>query len=153
VAEGVERARVAEAPLVDVTSPGGLVRAAGGLVRRPGENGRPEIVLVHRPAYDDWAFPKGKLRGNETEEEAAVREVEEETGLRCTLGREVGVTSYRDAQGRPKTVHYWEMLPVAGVLAPANEVDDARWVPLAEAPAALTYARDRELLARLAALG
>jgi 8-oxo-dGTP diphosphatase len=138
---------------VDVTSPRQLVRAAGGLVLRHGENGGLEIVLVHRPAYDDWAFPKGKLWSEETEEEAAVREVEEETGLRCTLGREVGISSYRDARGRPKTVRYWEMQPVAGVLAPANEVDEARWVSLAEARAILTYARDRELLARLEARG
>ena len=130
---------------MDVTE---VVRAAGGLVWRRKAEDLVEIVLVHRPAYDDWAFPKGKLQRGETEPEAALREVEEETGLRCRLGEEVGTSSYRDSRDRPKTVRYWEMTPLGGVLAPANEVDDARWVSLAEAPAALTYARDRELLAR-----
>lgn len=125
-----------------------VVRAAGGLVWRPAEDGHVELVLVHRPAYDDWAFPKGKLQRGETEPEAALREVEEETGLRCRLGRELGISSYRDARGRQKTVRFWEMTPVGGVLAPANEVDDARWVRLAEVRDALSYPRDRELLGR-----
>jgi 8-oxo-dGTP diphosphatase len=123
-----------------------IVRAAGGLVCRRGDGGRIEVVLVHRPAYDDWAFPKGKLHRGESEPDAALREVEEETGLRCRLRREVGTTAYVDARGRPKTVRYWEMTPLSGVLAPANEIDDARWVALADASALLTYARDRELL-------
>jgi len=122
-----------------------IVRAAGGLVFRDGED-TVEVVLVHRPAYDDWAFPKGKLHRGETEPDAALREVEEETGLRCRLTHEVGFTTYRDSRGRPKTVRYWEMAPVGGVLVPANEIDDARWVALADASAQLTYARDRELL-------
>lgn len=124
------------------------VRAAGGLVVREGANGG-EILVVHRPAYDDWSFPKGKLEPDENEEEAAVREVEEETGLRCRLGREVATTRYRDARGRPKTVRYWLMTPVAGALAAANEVDDARFVSVAEASGLLTYERDRELLDHL----
>lgn len=128
-----------------------VVRAAGGIVLRNSEDGVTEIALVHRPTYDDWAFPKGKLHPGETEEEAALREVEEETGLRCRLGRELGTTSYHDSRGRPKTVRYWEMTPIGGSLQPANEVDDARWVRLAEAPAVLSYARDRELVAELRA--
>ena len=138
-----------EASLVDVSEE--LVRAAGGLVWRSAADGGVEIVLVHRSAYDDWAFPKGKLNAGETEAEAALREVEEETGLRCRLGRELGTTAYRDSRGRPKTVRYWEMTPVGGVLAAANEIDDARWIGLAEAPDALTYPRDRELLGKLGA--
>jgi 8-oxo-dGTP pyrophosphatase MutT (NUDIX family) len=122
------------------------VRAGGGVVWRRGEDGRVEIVLVHRPAYDDWSFPKGKVDGGESEADAAVREVEEETGLHCRLGREVGTSSYRDARGRPKTVRYWEMTPIGGELAPAHEIDRARWVALEEAPGALTYDRDRRLL-------
>lgn len=145
----MEEARGTEASLVDVTE---VVRAAGGLVCRRNAEGAAEIVLVHRPAYDDWAFPKGKLDRGESEEDAALREVEEETGLRCRLGREVGTTRYHDSRGRPKTVRYWEMTPTGGALAPANEVDDACWISLAEAPALLTYARDAELLAQLAEL-
>ena len=133
---------------MDVTE---IVRAAGGLVCREGDDGTVEIVVVHRPAYDDWAFPKGKLRRGETEEEAAIREVEEETGLRCRLGLEVGTSRYRDARGRDKTVRYWRMSPIDGILGAANEVDDARWISVAEAPSLLTYARDRVLLARLEA--
>jgi 8-oxo-dGTP diphosphatase len=121
------------------------VRAAGGIVVREGANGG-EILIVHRPAYGDWSFPKGKLEPGEREEEAAVREVEEETGLRCRLDRELATTRYRDARGRPKTVRYWLMTPVGGRLAAANEIDDARFVPLAEAAALLSYERDRELL-------
>lgn len=125
------------------------VRAAGGLVCRREEGGDPLILVVHRPAYDDWSFPKGKLEEGEREEDAAIREVEEETGLRCRLDHEVATVRYRDARGRPKTVRYWQMTPVGGVLAAANEIDIARFVPLTEAAALLTYARDRELLAAL----
>jgi 8-oxo-dGTP pyrophosphatase MutT (NUDIX family) len=128
---------------------GEIVRAAGGLVFRAGVGGDAEIVLVHRLAYDDWTFPKGKLDPGESEPQAALREVEEETGLVCSLGREAGVTSYSDPAGRPKTVRYWEMTPVGGVLSPANEIDDARWVALAEATTQLTHARDRKLLREL----
>lgn len=106
---------------------------------------------MHRPAYDDWAFPKGKLNRGESEEEAALREVEEETGLRCRLDRELGITRYHDSRGRSKTVRYWEMTPIGGSLAAANEVDDALWVSVAEAPELLSYERDVELLAQLEA--
>ena len=122
------------------------VRAAGGLVHRRDEDGVEKILVVHRPAYDDWSFPKGKLEAGESEEDAAAREVEEETGLRCRLERELATTSYRDGRGRPKTVRYWLMTPIGGLLAAANEVDDARFVPVAEARRLLTYARDVELL-------
>ena len=121
------------------------VRAAGGLVVRESANGD-EILVVHRPAYDDWTFPKGKLEPGEREEDAAIREVEEETGLRCRLERELATTRYRDARGRPKTVRYWLMTPEGGRLAASNEVDDARFVPLSEADDLLTYERDRGLL-------
>ena len=125
------------------------IRAAGGLVCRRDERGAAEILLVHRPAYDDWSFPKGKLEPGESEEEAAAREVEEETGLRCRLERELTTTRYRDARGRSKTVRYWLMTPVGGRLEAANEVDEARFVPVAEAAALLTYERDRKLLGSL----
>jgi 8-oxo-dGTP diphosphatase len=127
------------------------VRAAGGVVRRHVADGGDEIVLVHRPAYDDWSFPKGKLEDGEREEDAALREVEEETGLRCRLERELTTTHYRDARGRSKTVRYWLMEPVSGRVAADNEVDDARFFPLEEARALLTYPRDVEVLDLLSA--
>ena len=142
----MEEARGTEAAHVDVTE---IVRAAGGLVCRGAGEDMVEVVVVHRPAYDDWTFPKGKLEGDESEEEAALREVAEETGLRCRLDRELGITGYYDSRGRRKTVRYWQMTPVGGTLAPADGVDDARWVSLAAAPTLLTYQRDAELLARL----
>src|SRR3954452_13476730 len=118
-----------------------MIRAAGGVVLRDGA-----IVLVHRPKYDDWTLPKGKTEPGESDEECALREVEEETGLGCELLQELTTVSYEDPHGRPKQVRYWLMRPASGELGPANEVDDARWVPLGEARAALTYERDREVL-------
>lgn len=122
------------------------VRAAGGVVLRRGESGQLEVVVVHRAAYGDWTFPKGKVGNGETEEEAALREVEEETSLHCALGRELGSTRYHDSSGRPKTVRYWTMSPVEGALEAANEVDAARWLPLEDARSILTYPRDLALL-------
>ena len=121
------------------------MRAAGGVVVRDGEVGR-EVLLVHRPAYRDWTFPKGKLDRGETEEECAVREVEEETGLRCSLGCELDPTTYGDAKGRRKRVRYWLMEVESGELRFDHETDDARWLPAAEAAALLTYERDIGLL-------
>jgi 8-oxo-dGTP pyrophosphatase MutT (NUDIX family) len=126
-----------------------VVRAAGGLVWRTGIGGR-EIVVVHRPAYDDWSFPKGKLDNGESELQAALREVEEEIGVRCALGRDLGTISYVDGKGRPKIVRYWEMTMAEGAeVRPANEVDDARWITLADAEGMLTYDHDRTMLDRI----
>ena len=122
------------------------MRAAGGLVWRRNGSGDVELVLVHRPEYDDWSFPQGKLHAGETEPDAALREVEEETSLRCRLGPEHGTTSYRDRRNRPKVVRYWQMTPVEGEVAPANEVDEVRWVALDAAARLLSYDRDRRLL-------
>jgi len=109
-----------------------VVKAAGGLVCRSGPGGLVEIALVHRPRYDDWAFPKGKLDQGETLEEAGLREVEEETGLRCRLLRPLACTEYRDGKGRDKVVFYWVMKPVGGSFQPNEEVDELRWLTVEE---------------------
>lgn len=121
------------------------VRASGGVVVRDGQHGA-EVLLVHRPKYGDWTFPKGKADPGENDEACAVREVREETGLVCELGAELPSTAYVDPQGRPKVVRYWVMRPVGGELVFLHEVDRARWLPVAEAAAVLSYPRDAELL-------
>ena len=126
-----------------------VVRAAGGVVIRDGEVG-PEVAVVHRPRYDDWSLPKGKCDPGETDEQCAVREVEEETGLRCALGPELLPTRYVDRKGRPKVVRYWQMRVLGSrPFVPNEEIDALRWVPLDEAPAGLTYPHDAELLANV----
>jgi 8-oxo-dGTP pyrophosphatase MutT (NUDIX family) len=133
----------AQRPGVDLSD--NHVRAAGGVVLRPGRDGS-EVLLVHRPAYDDWSLPKGKCNRGESDEDCALREVQEETGLRCVLDNELPSTSYRDAKGRPKVVRYWAMRPEGGEARPQSEVDDVRWLPLDEAQEALTWERDRAVL-------
>jgi 8-oxo-dGTP diphosphatase len=118
------------------------VRAAGGVVVRDGR-----VAVVHRPKYDDWSLPKGKLDPGEGWEQAALREVEEETGLCCRLLRELDDDLYLDRRGRPKRVRWWAMEVVEeGPFAPSEEVDELRWVPAAEAGALLSYAHDRALV-------
>ena len=121
------------------------VKAAGGVVWRRGSEGV-EVALVHRPRYDDWSFPKGKLDPGESWEEAALREVEEEIGLRCRLGHELPPTAYADNRGRSKVVRYWMMEPLDGEFVPSGEVDVMRWVGVDDARSLLTYDHDRELL-------
>jgi 8-oxo-dGTP diphosphatase len=123
------------------------IRAAGGLVVRRGPGGLPEIALIHRPSQDDWSLPKGKLENGETPEQAALREVEEETGLRCSIVRPAGCTAYVDRRGRDKIVCYWVMRPLDGRFKPGDEVDQLRWLTIEEALALLTYPLDRALLA------
>jgi 8-oxo-dGTP diphosphatase len=135
VAEGVE-----ETPQDDLT----VVRAAGGLVVRDGR-----VVLVHRPKYDDWSFPKGKCHEGESDEACALREVEEETGLRCELLEELGQTSYVDSRGCSKIVRYWRMRAVDGEFVPDGEVDEIRWQTLEDAAGLLSWPRDLPLLERL----
>jgi 8-oxo-dGTP pyrophosphatase MutT (NUDIX family) len=125
------------------------VHAAGGVVMRTCPDGSLEVLLVHRPRYGDWTLPKGKVEPGESEEECAVREVEEETGLRCALGRELAASEYVDRRNRPKIVRYWEMTPIAGSAAGRNEVDHVAWPPLVEAMARLTYQRDIAVLRSL----
>jgi 8-oxo-dGTP diphosphatase len=117
------------------------VRAAGGVVVRDGL-----VALVHRPRYDDWTLPKGKLDNGESFEEAALREVDEETGLHARLVRELPSVNY-EVRGRPKVVRYWLMEVESDEGFVANdEVDEVRWLEPAEALALLTYDRDRGVL-------
>jgi 8-oxo-dGTP pyrophosphatase MutT (NUDIX family) len=127
------------------------VRAAGGVVWRTGDDGAPEVLLVHRPKYDDWTIPKGKAERGESDEACALREVEEETGLRCELGAYAGDIEYVDREGRRKIVRYWEMRPVEGVFTPHREVDAVRWMSVAEAVGVLSYERDVPVLETFAA--
>jgi 8-oxo-dGTP diphosphatase len=122
------------------------VKAAGGVVLRDGR-----IAVVHRPRYDDWSLPKGKLDPGEGWEECALREVHEETGLHCTLARELSSTSYTDRKGRAKVVRYWLMdVTAEDTFTPDDEVDELRWVPPAEAASLLTYPHDAELIEEVA---
>ena len=118
------------------------VKAAGGVVRR--EDGA--IAVVHRPRYDDWSLPKGKLDPGEAWEDGALREVEEEIGIRARLGEELTPVSYNDRKGRAKVVRYWMMEPLDGEFVPSDEVDEMRWLPTADAERVLSYEHDRELL-------
>ncbi len=128
-----------------------IVRAGGGLVVRR-VRGRLEVVLVHRPVREDWTFPKGKLEDGETLEDCALREVHEETGLICRLGRFLGHTEYRDRKDRQKVVAYWMMTVEKNEgFAVNDEVDELRWLGVVDALTLLSYERDAELLAALAA--
>ncbi len=126
-----------------------MIEAAGGIVWRRGAGGGLEVLLVHRDRYDDWTFPKGKLESGETHRQAALREVEEETGLRCTLGDELPEVRYQDGKGRSKRVRYWTMEAAGGSFAPNDEVDVIRWLSLDDAAPTLTYGHDLSVLAAL----
>ena len=117
------------------------IRAAGGVVLHEGQ-----LAVVHRPKYDDWSLPKGKLEPGETWEDAALREVEEETGLRVRLERPLATTHYT-VSGGPKAVRWWRMSLVDDdVHEPDREVDQVRWVTPGEAMRLLTYEPDRQLV-------
>jgi 8-oxo-dGTP pyrophosphatase MutT (NUDIX family) len=124
------------------------VRAAGGVPVRELPGGI-EVLLVHRPHYDDWTFPKGKCEPGESDEACALREVAEETGLVCVLEDELPSTSYRDSRGRPKRVRYWRLRVVGGSLAFDHEVGSGRWLTPMEAEELLTYERDVAVLRAL----
>ena len=121
------------------------VRAAGGVIERDGL-----VAVVHRPRYDDWSLPKGKLDRGESWEDAALREVLEETGLRCELGEQLPEVRYMDGRGRPKTVRYWRMAVTGGEFAANDEVDAIRWLTPKRAAKLLSYEHDRQLVQGLA---
>jgi 8-oxo-dGTP diphosphatase len=129
-----------------------VIQAAGGVVWRRTSSGAIKVLLVHRPRYDDWSLPKGKLEDGESAVDAALREVEEETGLRCKLGDQLDEVRYQDRKGRDKRVRYWAMEPVSGAFEPNHEVDEVRWVPVADAPRQLTYGHDASVVAAFRAL-
>ncbi len=127
---------------VEAPREGRVVRAGGGIVVRGGL-----VLLVHRPKYDDWTLPKGKNLPGEDDLACALREVEEETGLKCEPGAELAPTSYRDSRGRAKTVRYWAMRPLTGSFSAHDEIDEVCWLALPEALSRLSYERDRNVLA------
>lgn len=121
------------------------VRAAGTVLWRRATAGGLEIALVHRPRYDDWSLPKGKLKRDEDFAAAAVRETREETGMRCVLGASLPVSRYL-VEGRPKEVRYWSAEALDGGFTPNDEVDRVAWLPPAAARHRLTHDRDRPLV-------
>ena len=129
-----------------------LIKAAGGVAWRPGPDGEPEILLVHRKKYDDWSLPKGKTEPGEPLPVTAVREVMEEGGARLALGRRLASVRY-NVGGRPKRVHYWaaSVLSVDERAVPNSEVDEVAWVPAARAVERVSYAHDHGVLRDFAA--
>jgi len=127
------------------------IRSAGAVAWRPGPDGG-SVLLVHRERYNDWTFPKGKREPGEHVLATAVREVQEETGHRVVLGRPLGQIRYASS-GYPKVVDYWAATAASGPdgagggFTPNDEVDKIEWVPLATAPARLSYPRDTGILA------
>jgi 8-oxo-dGTP pyrophosphatase MutT (NUDIX family) len=122
------------------------VRAAGGALWRREPSGELVVALVHRPRYDDWSWPKGKVDPGETLTETALREVEEETGIKGELGAPLVEVTYRDGSGRPKRVTYFEMTPLEIRPRAANdEVDIVRWVPLDRVESMLTWEKDHQV--------
>ena len=125
------------------------VLAAGGVLWRPGPGGAPEVAVIHRPRYDDWSLPKGKVDRGESEPVAAVREIFEETGFRSRLGRYLGSVSYPVAN-TTKKVTYWVARAGDGEFRPNREVDELRWLSVPEAAELLVYPYDRKMLRRFA---
>jgi 8-oxo-dGTP pyrophosphatase MutT (NUDIX family) len=126
------------------------VLAAGAVLWRPnGDAAAPEVAIIHRPRYDDWSLPKGKVDPGETEPVTAVREVREETGYSSHLGRRLAAVSYPVEQGIKK-VRYWAACRVDGDFSPNAEVDELKWLPVAEAIEHLEYPHDRKVLRRFA---
>lgn len=124
------------------------VRAAGGLLWRPAEDGTPALAVIHRPRHDDWTFPKGHVERGEHTLSAAVREIAEETGIVAALGRRLPSIDYA-VQGRPKRVDWWAATPVASggpAFVPNDEVDAMEWLSPDAAARRLSYSTDRDVL-------
>ncbi|MEM7093749.1 MAG: NUDIX hydrolase [Actinomycetota bacterium] len=128
-----------------MTSNDSMIQAAGGVVADL-SRGKPRYLLVHRPAYDDWTFPKGKLDPEEKHRDAALREVKEETGLVCQPLAKLSPVQYTTPNGRPKRVKYWLMEPESGEFARNDEVDAVTWLKRSQAMSLLTYVHDQALL-------
>lgn len=127
------------------------VHAAGAVLWQPDpESGEPLIALIHRPRYNDWTLPKGKVDAGETEPVTAVREILEETGQRAHLGRRLSRITYPIPSGT-KVVHYWAARGLGGTFKPSREVDEMSWLPVADAAHRLTYPHDRDVLSRFTA--
>lgn len=122
--------------------------AAGGLLWRKAAHGT-EVLLVHRPKYDDWGFPKGRLDPGESLLQCAIREVEEETGITARVGRKLPQVVYVKPNGKHKKVAFWAMTALAGSFTPNSEIDKVKWVPLAKVAKRLTYKADRRLIEEL----
>lgn len=130
------------------------VEAAGGVVCRLTKKGQLEVLLVHRPHHDDWSFPKGKLDPGEDHAAAAKREVDEETGYRCSLAQRIPSAKYVLASGQSKRVKYWLMLVEKGKFTKNSEVDEIAWLTPKKARKKLTHDTDKDVLANaLEALG
>ena len=125
------------------------VQAAGGVPVRRRDDGAVEVLLVHRPRYSDWTFPKGKVKDGERDEDAALRELREETGLVCELGRELAGTRYKDPKLRDKTVRYWAMENCSGRFEANDEVDRIEWLTMDQAAGRLSHRRDLDVLQSL----
>lgn len=131
-----------------------IVHAAGGVVTRTAPDGTTEVLIVHRPRYDDWSLPKGKAEPGERAEDTALREVEEETGYRCVLGTEIPTVHYEDRRGRHKEVRFWHMAVISDELpkpddktfVPNEEVDELRWISPTAAATLLSYDADRNIV-------
>lgn len=122
------------------------VFAAGAVLWRPGDDA-PEVAVIHRPRYDDWSLPKGKVDPGETEPVTAVREVAEETGYAAHLGRRLAAVTYPVDQSTKK-VRYWTARAIGGEFSPNSEVDELKWLPISEAIKAVGYPHDRKVLRR-----
>ena len=128
-----------------VTPEPGPTPAAGGIIIRR-DDGVSLVLIIHRPLYDDWTLPKGHVDRGESDEDAARREVFEETGFACRLGDEVATVQYVTRDGVRKRVRYWLMEPIEGRFTPNDEVDEVRWLPVGEAVSLLSYDLDRTLV-------